>query len=69
MAILVIIVTVLYIVIRCLLEYFEVPYDPGSLACKRPGAKRDFNADYTKVISKQMSQREFERNIRNGKYK
>lgn len=69
MGILIIIGVVIYIAIRCLLESCETPYDPGSLACKRPGAKHDFDRDYTKVISKQMSKREFQQNIRNGKYK
>lgn len=69
MGILIIVVAVLYIAIRVLLESNQKSYDSGSVECKNPGSQKAFNQDVTKRMTGEMSKREFDQNIRNGKYR
>ena len=58
------IIGVIYVIYKLVSEAGEEPYEPGCIHNSLL-----FNQDMNKVRFKEMSQRELDRNIREGKYR
>lgn len=58
------IIGIIYVIYKLVKEASQEPYEPGSI-----DNSKLFSQDLNKVRFKEMTHKELDRNIRNGKYK